>query len=156
MTGKKRLLGFTTVELMVVILTLLITGGLLWFNLEKGKKLQRDLSRKADLERVKRALQFYYHLHKAFPPSSDSFEILGCVGNQRWEDDEFIYLESLPVDPKTFAGFDWPGYGYQANNEDSHFWLWAFLEREDDPEINSSWEKCPGEWKENQYVVCDD
>lgn len=144
---------------MMVLVTLALVSGLLFFNLEKSRQLQRDMSRKADLEAVAVALGVYRRMHETYPPAGGEEQIMACgekgeeacVWNQPWSDGKYLYLEDLPSDPAVVLGKNWRQYGYRR--EEERFFLWAFLERSD-PEAVLSAAKCAGQWQANQYVVC--
>ncbi|HUW21742.1 MAG TPA: hypothetical protein VMW41_03650 [Candidatus Bathyarchaeia archaeon] len=158
----KKSVRLTRSEIVTIILTLIMVTAVSWFNLEKSRRLQRDLSRKTDLDRIIKAMGYYYQVYNSYPASSDNYKISACgsegksecIANQKWEDGEVIYLDYLPVDPKTFIDSRWPDYGYRAEATGSSFWLWAYLENGEDSDIISAQEKCPGNWQKNQYVVC--
>jgi hypothetical protein len=160
MSGKEPV--FTPAERLVVILTLLVVILLSWWNLEKGMRLQRDLSRKADLERISQGLALYWQVYQVFPEAGPKGEVLACgpegklacAFKQKWEDANGVYLDSFPADPRFSPRFNWSNYGYRVDSQEGRFWLWAFLERASDEDIIPSQERCPGSWEENQYLIC--
>ncbi len=159
----KRLVLFTKMEVVVILVTLAIVFVLSWSNLNRGWRVQRDISRKIALDEISRGLKAYYLVYKHLP-SSENNNFFGCGTNgdspcgwlTRWEDGQHIYLDKIPADPLAYAKNPWPHFGYQTNSDRSEFHLWAFLENADDPDLVTSWQRCPGKWQKNQIVVCGD
>ncbi|MBN1263264.1 MAG: hypothetical protein JW991_02815 [Candidatus Pacebacteria bacterium] len=149
-------------EKRVILFTLLLLGVLIWLSLQSSWRLQREISRKGALGRIESALKNYWRVKKQYPPNSAENELLACGaeknlacgGGQKWEDENYLYLDSFPDDPLFSSGADWPNFGYRTNQDQSFFWLWVFLENEADPDLASSWQNCPGLWEKNQYVIC--
>lgn len=125
---KKKNLGFTMVELIVVIaiLGLLSTIGLVSFRSAQIKG--RDAQRKNDLSQIQKALEMYLSDNQSYP---DSLPEAG----EAWKDpneDQTIYMKEVPQDPKFGA--------YAYSSDGASYALCARLENEEDPQSGS----CPG------------
>ena len=159
---KKNRLRLTRAEGLVVLVTLVVVGGLLWFNLERSWKMQRDLRRKVNLGEIMGAIGVYAGLNDGYPISSGDFVMLACglegsdpcLWGQKWGDGRYVYMELMPRDERALTDLDWPDYGYRLSEDGECFEIWAFFERSDDPDVAPSHERCPGDWNENQFVGC--
>jgi prepilin-type N-terminal cleavage/methylation domain-containing protein len=132
-------LGFTLIELMVVIMILgiLATIGLVIFS--SAQVRGRDAQRKSDLKQISSALEIYYNDYETYPASSNG-QILGCPSSTStactWDYGQFtdgktIYLKAVPGDPT-------PDFDYFYRTVDvggvtnSGFQLYAHIENYED------------------------
>jgi general secretion pathway protein G len=133
---QKRILGFTLVELLVVmvILGLLSTLGIRSFI--SSQKKGRDARRKADLEHITSALELYYNDNDQYPPSNAAGQIVGCDGaacswNGPWTDQGggVTYMVQLPADPGGNI------YQYSTDLAGTYYLLYARLENTQDRDV---------------------
>src|SRR3990167_3566771 len=98
-------LGFTLVELLVVITIMSIISSICYINFNVAQNKGRDARRKADLRTVKTALVSYYQDNGAYPPScTDPCEAFADSSDKwpTWLKDVLVpkYLKELPKDPR--------------------------------------------------------
>lgn len=124
---EKKDLGFSLVEVLVVVAILLILL-LIWvFPYRRHLKKNRDVQRKSDLHNIKLAYEDYYNDHSCYPSPSD---ILSC--GEPLGDSPPYYLKQIPCDPKTGE----PYVSFRLNGDACRgFRILAKLEIENDPDI---------------------
>jgi len=122
--GNQRSLGFTLIELIIVmaILGLLATVGLASFRSSQIKG--RDAQRKNDLGQLQRGLEAYYNDKGQYPAD------LPGAGSP-WQDEEVedgtLYMKEIPSDPTTFS--------YEYESDGTSYKIFAFLENQKDKDI---------------------
>ncbi len=113
-------LGFTLLELMIVIAILGVLAAMISGNFITSLKKGRDARRKGDLEQIQRALEMYYEDKRVYPTAVPgntlSTQIIdpGTSGK--------IYMEKVPTDPS--GG----NYGYYYDSANNYYQLYACLE----------------------------
>lgn len=122
--SSKNEVGFTLLELLVVIVILGILGGLISGNFFTSLKKGRDTKRKADLEQIQRALEMYYEDKRTYPTFAISFgsslcETSGCAAGEK------IYMQKLPNDPISSAA-----YQYLPAGDGTSYKIFACLEND--------------------------
>lgn len=139
---KRTNLGFTLVELLVVMAIISILAVISLANFRTSQIKARDAERKNDLRQIVNALEAYMSDHGSYP-SVDAGRIVGCTcTNQICEwggslNREFcdtsstVYMKELPDDVIAAAGGQ-PHYCYWTNGQS--FKLYARLENENDPD----------------------
>lgn len=73
--GMKKL-GFTIIELMVVIIVISILATVITIGYENMQRDVRDTERAADIDVIQAALESYYDQNGAYPPASGNLEDL--------------------------------------------------------------------------------
>ena len=152
LTGKKaspaksrfarRSVGFTLVELMVVIVIMGILVTIGTFAFQSSQKKSRDSRRKSDLNQVTKALEMYNTDVGTYPSggtaaTADAGKIIGCGdttkvvcnwGESFYNTTKATYMVKLPKDPKEHRTYYYEriGNGYR---------LYARLENMDDTAI---------------------
>ena len=94
---KKKNFGFTLIELLIVIAIIAILttfGAASYSRIQKGS---RDTQRKADLEKVRGALEQYYSDFNVYPPNLDTLTTTTPPSGS------VTYLKSIPTNPTTSA-----------------------------------------------------
>ena len=160
--GKKHL-GFTIVEILVVVAVIGILATLVMVSVGKSKAKARDAQRKADLKTMSTALGLYKDENKVYPGANintDTWTRLAQCGGTTtnlgatktesalWTDLQTAlssYLTILPQDPKqkcsTTSQFMYnpTGYTYNVARSDLSisYTLWAYLEVDSDTMNNS-------------------
>ncbi len=114
--------GFTLVELLVVIAIIGILAAVALTNLSKGRRRARDVKRKADLQQLVKAVQFFQNDNGAYPGGAAT-----NTGDwsQAFKDQMQPYLAKLPLDPL-------------ANNN-SRYYVSVFLTGVSDPNCNNKY-----------------
>lgn len=137
--------AFTLIELLIVIaiIGLLTIIGLGSYTSSQVKA--RDARRKSDLSQIQKALEMYYNDKGGYPTSSGDGRINGCDTNpcdwgNPWEEDEVVYIKTMPYDPRA-------KYCYESGGTD--YKIYARLENPRDPDcLNNdcaSFVTCGGE-----------
>lgn len=137
-------LGFTLVELLVVIgiLSILIAGVLITLNPFSQFQKAKDAARKSDLFQIQKALEVYSQDNGRYPVSSSSSPTLRIVRldgttadwGQNWQP----YITTLPKDSTSSKH-----YVYYSSSTGQSYWLYASLDRPNDPQLcNSNADEC--------------
>lgn len=138
MNSKNKTLGFTLMEMMIVVSIIMILSviGLASFTFSRQKA--RDAQRKSDLSQIVRALETYANDFGSYPADDNGGQISGCgasgVSACVWGDvfeatyngANQIYMTKLPEDPQSGAN-----YYYISSGND--FELYSTLENNNDP-----------------------
>lgn len=151
--------GFTLLELIVAIAVLAVLAALVLAALNPFSQFQkgRDARRKADLSQIQKALEQYYQDHQQYPPSTGS-----ANGSHPYEIEDTSttpptpvdwggttpvwqkYIEVLPEDPDPKKR-----YVYVTGSTQQMYWLYAALDRTQDPDICSG-----GTCQNTQGALC--
>lgn len=110
---KKLSLGFTLVELIIVMAILGIMATLVAGNYLTSARRSRDARRKSDLSMISKALEMYYNDYGQYPLASAG-RIAGCgaggTGACVWGTSAFsntttgvVYMKKMPKDPGTYS-----------------------------------------------------
>jgi len=119
--------GFTLIEILIVVAILAILTLTAIYSITHNLAKSRDARRKADLDRLKIAMEDYYGDKNEYPPDGS---LSGC-------DSETLkpYLSSVPCDPKTKQPYC---YIYDATApEGQNYRLLATLENQFDDAIDT-------------------
>ena len=142
-------LGFTLVEILVVITIIGILATLGLANFRSSQIKSRDARRKADLKQIQNAMELIYNDYGRYPASTNEGLISACDFNKAdpdatthpcfWgdtvndmSDGNTIYLKAIPQDPANFA------YFYEASSTGNAYRLLAHLENTQDPSYNQT------------------
>lgn len=124
-------LGFTLVELLVVIsiLGVLVTIGLTSFRSSQARG--RDTERKSDLKQVASALELYYSDYGKYPDA--------IPWGAEFTDGKTIYFKIIPKDPTANNLYL---YRIVDPGTNQKFQLFAFLENTQDPSLITTSYSC--------------
>jgi len=139
---KKKLRGFTLVEMLVVlgILGILATVVLITLNPLEQLHKSNDAQRKNDLAQIKRALDLYYDDNGKYPASSVDFKIINVATTLNWGNAWLPYMSKLPKDPIAKNSYE---YYSPASANGQTYYLYANLERgAKDPQVCNSGSAC--------------
>lgn len=140
-------LGFTLVELLVVISIIGILASLIVVNLAGARERARDTQRKNDLRQVQTALRLYFNDFQEYPVSgpgsAGAISITHGGTTYNWGSafavSGNLYMD-LPTDPVNAGDFL---YNYRRDTSDGDVYcLWARLENASDQQIPDSKQKC--------------
>jgi len=120
--------GFTLLELMIVIVILGVLATLITGTFITSLKKGRDAKRKADLEQIQRALEFYYEDNLAYPLTLDlttdgklcSPDPDGCATK--------TYIQRLPKETMSKCKY---AYVHQTTNGEG-YGIYSILENSQD------------------------
>src|SRR3989344_1493525 len=118
MNIKKRMGGFTIVELLVVIVVIAILVALTLPNLFGLQRRARDDTRKNDLKNVQQALETYYNDNNAYPAA------LAGLATE--------YINTVPADPQGGA-YTYTPAPASCTTACTTYTLSATLENDNDP-----------------------
>ena len=130
-------LGFTLIEMLVVISIIGLLAVLIAANLNSARGRARDAQRKSDLRNMETALRLYYNDKGGYPVATNGYLIKACGSytapsacdwNGSWAVGNISYMTKMPIDPLS------PGqnYKYEGVGGDT-FTLTACLENASDP-----------------------
>lgn len=131
-------LGFTLVELLVVIGTLSILIAIIIATINPFAQFAKanDAKRKADLSQIQKAVEVYYQDKGIYPPSSTvspMYRLENLLNNNLPSDWGTAwmsaYMSILPKDPVSGTR----RYVYYSTGQS--YWLYASLERPNDPQL---------------------
>ena len=126
-------LGFSLIELLIVIAMIGLLSSLLLANLQGARARARDAQRKSDLKQLKTALRMYYNDNQAYPLSDDTNHL---IDGYDWSDQfssTTVYMKNLPMDPIPTQDY------YYSSSGDESFDLYGCLENAGDSDGGS----CP-------------
>lgn len=143
-TNRKYFLGFTLVELLVVITILGILSSIGIGNFLTSQIKGRDAQRKSDLKQLQTALELYNGDNNRYPTADSSSRIIACPslpnpfscewGEGPITDGKTVYSQSVPDDPVAGKYF----YVYKVSNDGSKYQVFTFLENKNDPDLVSN------------------
>lgn len=144
----KKLLGYTLIELLIVIAIIGILTTILTTNLSAARARGRDNRRKQDLVQIQQALRLYYNDAQVFPLSLTWGSALTSTdGNNT------LYLPVLPYDPSSTPTSPIT-YTYVSNG--TTYSLSTTLENASDPDLAESQARCSGAEAATTYIVCEE
>lgn len=135
---KKQQRAFTLLELLIVMVILAILAGLGLMAFGTVQMKSRDSRRKQDLVNISKALETYYNDYREYPASNAFGNIVACGDGSfacRWGDpwqlnNGTLYTSQLPQDP-----IENNSYFYISDPANNGYYLFAFLENEEDPGV---------------------
>ena len=132
---RKRQLGFTLLELLIVIVIIGILALIIVPGLASGPKRARDAQRKSDMRAVKNALETYYNDKNTYPtPASGtngSTTYFANLSSVLVPD----FLPSVPADPTAGSATGYV-YGVNSTTTATKYVIEANLESTTDSQIN--------------------
>jgi prepilin-type N-terminal cleavage/methylation domain-containing protein len=129
----KQRLGFTLIEMMVVIAIVGILSSLVLIGLGPVQQRGRDARRLSDLRQVQTGLELYYSKNGSYP-SADTWAKL-----QQDLAGAAIGVSKLPTDPRSAGDLNSANqYKYAADSSQSSYVLGATLEDKNNPSLDSS------------------
>src|SRR3989344_8676386 len=144
-TNKK---GFTLIELMVVMAILGILAGMIGMISGSARQKGRDARRKADLNQMAKAMEFYFNDNASYPGDnggSGQMYACGATGDSLCDwGEEFanpngtVYMAELPKDP---AGAQ--HYFFFVTADGLSYQLDTRVENENDSQINHNAQEQP-------------
>lgn len=180
--------GFTLIELLITVTIVSLLSGLVMINIYGNLAKARDAKRKNDLREIKTSLDLYYNTvgnvnpgtgniyppsqNSSWPPNFSGTETIygcgtvsipeSCPWGSPWVQTGVTYMGSLPTDPKASQSY----FYMRAPSGRLSYLLIAKLERDFDPDIQSSKDACKsdpsdpiqfdyGGSSNAWYVVCD-
>lgn len=118
----KSFLGFTVLEVLVVVVVAAFFLALIIPGLINGPSRARDATRKSDLRAIKASLENFYNEKGSYPLKLSELEA-GATP----------FIKKLPKDPKTGAEYVYVTFGNPPNS----FYLQATLENKNDPDLKN-------------------
>lgn len=150
----RKQLGFTLVELLVVMAIIGILSTFAISNFSSAQARARDARRKSDLTQIQKSLEQYLNDYGMYPLDDGNGRILGCwdtggavVRACLWGEEfmrptgagtsTVIYMAKLPSDPKT------PGvqYAYRTNPSGTKYQIFTRLENAQDIDADKNGDK---------------
>lgn len=128
--SKKKVSGFTIIEVLIVVAVLAILSGiLLTTNIKTSLQRARDSKRKQDLNKLVRILEDYYNDNQQYPPANDPSD--GKIAGAPWGSSFPNYVSMLPKDPLSSQR----DYYYQTGPQRKFYVIYTKLENTTDPDI---------------------
>lgn len=141
----RRSLGFTLIEIIIVMALLAILSTALWSNFISAINKGKDSRRKQDLRTIAEAFELYYNDYASYPSSPLDW------GNPLVHPDNpgNLYLRKIPTDPL----YPNRNYCYDDGGSGEFFVLYANLENQSDPDKMETTEYCSADSTDYNYVV---
>jgi type II secretion system protein G len=119
MKSQESTLGFTLLELLVVIAVIGLLSSIIIVSMNSTRGKARDARRKGDLKQIQTALEMYYNENNAYPPSTCSISSWTCWKDGSGDFPTAIrkYIAKLPSDPKE--------YDISCYRPNSHFYVYS-------------------------------
>jgi general secretion pathway protein G len=132
--NKKRIGGFTLIEMMVVITIIGLLSAIVMSSFDTARKKGRVAKRIADLKQIQTSLELYYATNRKYPSSSGSWS--SCLTNNIADNvggPSLVptYIGALPEDPQYSSGSSANCYFYRSDGSD-------YAVRDDSTEMTSS------------------
>lgn len=124
-------LGFSLIELLIVIAMIGLLSSLLLANLQGARARARDAQRKSDLKQLKTALRMYYNDNQAYPTDNGSGSISGAAWGSPFGATT-VYMKTVPLDPIPSQNY------YYSRTDTESFNLYGCLENKSDTDGSSS------------------
>ncbi|MFH1129215.1 MAG: prepilin-type N-terminal cleavage/methylation domain-containing protein [Patescibacteria group bacterium] len=122
MFNKKTKIGFTLVELLVVVAIIGLLGGMVVISIQNVKAKSRDTKRTTDVNSINTALGLYHNTYSTYPSfsgfitGSDAFSV-ALKGSG--------LISTVPVDPLNSGDYK---YYYQSDADGQDFYFEYYLE----------------------------
>lgn len=133
-TMKKLKLGFTMIELLVVVSIIGVLAALVMVSFTASQKQAKDIERKSDLRQYSTALEAYANKNNGLFPARTVGS--GVIASTTLCTD--LAISTCPEDPKNASDASYPTYKYQSDGTLSNgsataieYVLWAKLENSD-------------------------
>lgn len=140
--------SFTLIELLVVISIISLLASIVFASLNSARAKARDARRKADLNQIVTALEFYYDKYNTYPVASDAIcnpgenehndgwcrdtrNKNGVTPIQNWIPGLQEFLPAMPHNPKPYSTVFPLPYHYNSNVPNRYF-LFTTLENTSD------------------------
>jgi len=136
----RRSLGFTLIEIIIVMALLAILSTALWSNFISAINKGKDSRRKQDLKTIVEALELYYNDEASYP-----LELIWGISLAN--PDGTVYLQKIPNDPLSNRS-----YCYDRSDENT-FIIYTNLENPNDSERLSIPVTCSADGLEYNYVL---
>jgi prepilin-type N-terminal cleavage/methylation domain-containing protein len=148
---KKKILGFTLIEILVVISIISVLSGVIYANFNSARESSRDKVRQTSLKELQLAIELYKSQYGMYPEA-------GCGGGTSWTGpsltgsyacgNEYIvglvpeFLSELPVDPQQNGD---QGFLYSVSADRSAYKALVFrtVEREFVTDYDHPFARCP-------------
>jgi len=141
----KLMKGFTLIELLMVIAIIGILAGILFANFIGVRQRARDSQRKADLNQIQSALEFYRSDVGSYLSTNPGTRTISstCPTNASLTSGSTTYMQKIPCDPSppgtgVTAKFEEGNYGYEADAGLKTYSLFACIENLNDNDPNSN------------------
>ncbi len=126
----KKKLGFTLMEILVVIAMIGILATIIMGTYLSSLKRGRDNRRKQDLDQVSRALELYYAQNSVYPTIA---EVVWGEPLYNPNDNSQFYMKQLPFDPGDSTGTLYQYYYASSDSDDyQSYQLYSCLENTQD------------------------
>ena len=149
--NSRKSLGFTLIEMLVVVSLIGILTTLVTANLNSARERARDTQRKSDLRNLETALRLYYQDYQVFPGNGSNGEIAGCESGgtsvctwgESWSADSNTYMAKMSKEPLPDQS-----YKYTVLEAGENYTLDSCLENKSDIKgettTDTGW--CPSGW----------
>lgn len=153
----RRKKGSATVLVVLILLSIGILMGVLLYIFDplKGYFMKQDEKRISDVEKVVRALNFYYRDFGKYPDYADD-EFIFRIRDKKypWGNPWKPYMDSLPEDPTFYKKY---AYWVDRDNNYQSYRLYSALDRPDLLDVSCGSQGCPNVPFENMcsmYAPC--
>lgn len=133
----KSSLGFTLVELLIVISILSILVSLVIVSFRSSQLKGHDAERKSDLKQIANALELYYNDYGKYPNSLPPW-------GSTFTDGKTVYFKVLPKDPVAAYSYYYRVVDPAPGGNDQKYQLFAHLENSQDQELIVTTYSCGG------------
>ncbi len=104
MRKQSNVLGFTLIEITVVVVIFILLSSFVIINVIFSIQKVRDKRRKSDLAQIKAALEMYRSVNKSYPVS---LYTTSCPASSALTDGTIVYMQKIPCDPTTKSDYSY-------------------------------------------------